>query len=824
MSIDKLNKNNFVPTHLPTKVPAEKVNEIIDVLNALVVSTGTAFPTTVTAAGATDALIIDATTTDHTGDALIDIDVDVAILAAQLLTAVNVNADVNVAMGATDVVNGFKATIDGLAADTNGSMIAAFNADITSPTTSRADTAGLYIGIDSVRSTDDTDNGVVVGFAGTMNSSGAGTYGLRVTSASMTHTDGTFWGSLVTMTNTITAGAAYGHQVLADSTNVNNPKYGIFISKDIVHSSGAGNLTNTNYALYIDQSSVTNGTATGKNTVANTCVYIRTDNSTVRAVADVYSGVIMTLDYYATTATAGTATNSATGFLLQYTLTETAGTLSNTAFNVAYIDFDTTGTPDFANGTYNLLYINGTTASSLNASATATLNGTKIDLSAVLVDVANLTLYGLNIVMPATYGTSTEVGVLVAGDGTTVSLCLDGAIAVAVGGTVTTGISIGGTTTTGLSINKTVVTPILIGVKHTDTAGSGLPIPSTDDWGGIRVFTDDAGISISDSVRCIQSRTLLTVAQAAGTVRGIQGQFKIVGTTNFDTGVYTPVQGYIEVAGTTHTVAAAGILTCFDASIECGDGSTVTPTGYLSGYRAELTGGSGTLNAGLSSAFLATNASTQVWAYGMYLEASAITTGIYIGACTTGINLTGTITTHLYSSTTMVVDMPVSSVGTGFDTALGVKQIPYGKRGVAGMIVTEIYVDLHAAAVTSKNTDLDVIGEAAGGGQAWIARITAANHGTIVGMTMTCIELPATGDVDINVCSSTAATGVYDDGGAGLAGYVLLLDAGGNWTLSLTKSIVTYPAADAYLYLLSGNGGVAGAYNAGKFIITLYGV
>lgn len=33
--IDKLTKANFVPTKLPTKVPAEKVNEIIDELNAL---------------------------------------------------------------------------------------------------------------------------------------------------------------------------------------------------------------------------------------------------------------------------------------------------------------------------------------------------------------------------------------------------------------------------------------------------------------------------------------------------------------------------------------------------------------------------------------------------------------------------------------------------------------------------------------------------------------------------------------------------------------------------------------------------------------------
>jgi hypothetical protein len=33
--IELLNKRNFLPTKLPTRVPAEKVNEIIEVINAL---------------------------------------------------------------------------------------------------------------------------------------------------------------------------------------------------------------------------------------------------------------------------------------------------------------------------------------------------------------------------------------------------------------------------------------------------------------------------------------------------------------------------------------------------------------------------------------------------------------------------------------------------------------------------------------------------------------------------------------------------------------------------------------------------------------------
>ena len=209
------------------------------------------------------------------------------------------------------------------------------------------------------------------------------------------------------------------------------------------------------------------------------------------------------------------------------------------------------------------------------------------------------------------------------------------------------GVTVAGAATIGLDIAKTAVTSIRVGVKHLDTAGSGVAIPSTDDWGAVRVFTDDNGANIADSVRNIQSRTLLTFAQSAGTIRGLQGQFKIVGDIGFDTGVYTPVQGYLEVAGTTHTVAAAGILTCFDASLEIGSGATVTATGYVAGYKAEVTG-PGTFAGALGAAFLATNASasTAVWPHGLYIESGAAGVGITINACvTTGIDFGLTVGT-----------------------------------------------------------------------------------------------------------------------------------------------------------------------------------
>ena len=57
MSIDRITKTNFVPTKLPTKVPAEKVNEIIDALNENILSSATTI-TALAGGGATGATLL----------------------------------------------------------------------------------------------------------------------------------------------------------------------------------------------------------------------------------------------------------------------------------------------------------------------------------------------------------------------------------------------------------------------------------------------------------------------------------------------------------------------------------------------------------------------------------------------------------------------------------------------------------------------------------------------------------------------------------------------------------------------------------------------
>lgn len=133
-------------------------------------------------------------------------------------------------------------------------------------------------------------------------------------------------------------------------------------------------------------------------------------------------------------------------------------------------------------------------------------------------------------------------------------------------------------------------------------------------------------------------------------------------------------------------------------------------------------------------------------------------------------------------------------------------------------IKTMIYIDLTGA--KSSTTDLDIIGNS---GASYIGRVTAAVNGSIVAGTMTCLEVPTTGADDVDLYAATEATGAYDGGVAALA-ETALVTAGEAWALGVTKAFSGLPAADKYLYLTGGEAGTAGTYDAGKFLITLYGV
>lgn len=143
--------------------------------------------------------------------------------------------------------------------------------------------------------------------------------------------------------------------------------------------------------------------------------------------------------------------------------------------------------------------------------------------------------------------------------------------------------------------------------------------------------------------------------------------------------------------------------------------------------------------------------------------------------------------------------------------------LKYGVRKTGTLKKTEILIDLTDA--KSVATDLDIIGVS---GASHIGQITAALNGTILMGTMTCLEVPVGGAVDIDFYSADEATGAYDADVTALTAETALVTAGGNWTLGLVKPLTGIPAANQYLYLTSG-AATAGTYTAGKLLIELYG-
>lgn len=137
-----------------------------------------------------------------------------------------------------------------------------------------------------------------------------------------------------------------------------------------------------------------------------------------------------------------------------------------------------------------------------------------------------------------------------------------------------------------------------------------------------------------------------------------------------------------------------------------------------------------------------------------------------------------------------------------------------------GLIVTRLVIDLTGLA--SIATDLDVIG--VGANPSFLTQVTTAVHGVVIGGTMSCLEAPAGGVLDIDLYVATVGTGKLDDAVTGLTGQAVVVNSNGNWTLG--RVLGTAPDAIAngtFLYLTSG-AAEAGTYTAGRILLTLFGI
>jgi hypothetical protein len=139
---------------------------------------------------------------------------------------------------------------------------------------------------------------------------------------------------------------------------------------------------------------------------------------------------------------------------------------------------------------------------------------------------------------------------------------------------------------------------------------------------------------------------------------------------------------------------------------------------------------------------------------------------------------------------------------------------------IGSIIYTEIMIDL--TGLNSGGAVADIIGKAATA-NCHIGQITAAVNGTIFGGKMTCLEVAAGGDPDVDLWYADEATGVEDTLVTALTNQIQLTNAGDHTIGLVTQFINTLvPPANKYLYLAGGDATDA-TYNSGKFLIQLVG-
>tara|TARA_R100000995_G_scaffold64177_1_gene33316 strand:- start:496 stop:1113 length:618 start_codon:yes stop_codon:yes gene_type:complete len=159
------------------------------------------------------------------------------------------------------------------------------------------------------------------------------------------------------------------------------------------------------------------------------------------------------------------------------------------------------------------------------------------------------------------------------------------------------------------------------------------------------------------------------------------------------------------------------------------------------------------------------------------------------------------------------------SAGIEGTAAVYVTQVTRLKSDVTtnvNIVKTTIMIDL--TGLKDGGTAGDIIGKD-GSGVAFIGKVTAANQGSVFGVTMTCVETPAGGSTDIDLFSATEGTGVNDTAIGDLTEtQIINAGAASAGTMVAGGDI----AADQFLYLVSQGTGDA-TYTAGRFLIEITG-
>jgi len=173
-------------------------------------------------------------------------------------------------------------------------------------------------------------------------------------------------------------------------------------------------------------------------------------------------------------------------------------------------------------------------------------------------------------------------------------------------------------------------TPSIVTGTYQSTADGGV-ILSSDNTYNAAFLADDSGSNIGCSVRNLLGRLLLTVDQSGASIRALMGQLKLLDGVDVATGIYTGVQGYLEMAGT-HACSSGATFSCFDASAEITTALTVASGGEFAGVHVETTGAGTITNNGTCAGILIDKAAGAAsWPEGILIDGPSVIMGMRIG-------------------------------------------------------------------------------------------------------------------------------------------------------------------------------------------------
>jgi hypothetical protein len=326
--------------------------------------------------------------------------------------------------------------------------------------------------------------------------------------------------------------------------------------------------------------------------------------------------------------------------------------------------------------------------------------------------------------------------------------------------------------------------------------------PGTNDMPGRLVFstTADGASTPTERVR-ISSSGLNTIGSQAGAGAAL--------TTAVPAKLYLGTGTYTDTATAASGTVAHGTIASFDNPAIASTNATVTYTNASTVYiDGAPTAGS---NVTISNPYSLYVAAGGVYFGGAVSAADPIVQQSDIGTAPNEIPLNQYLGALAYIDT----ETPALDVGTGITTGVGT--ICKANGGLMGGIYhMTILIDL--TGLNSGGTAGDIIGVNGTALPCYIARLPAM---TVLGGRMTCLELPAGGDTDIDLYSAAEGTGVEDQAITALTETEII--NAGTQALGTVTFFSASPTLNQYLYLV-GQSTSDTTYTAGRFLIEIFGV